>query len=59
VIAVPIRRCVAPAAIASAKSPDIPADIHVGIRHDAAHRSAHPRSRANAAAGASREGRRP
>jgi hypothetical protein len=28
VIAVPIRRCVAPAAIASAKSPDIPAEIH-------------------------------
>ena len=28
-IAVPIRRCVAPAAIASAKSPDMPAEIHV------------------------------
>jgi hypothetical protein len=52
VIAVPIRRCVAPAAIASAKSPDIPADIPPASGTSGRTASAAAARRSKAAAGA-------
>ena len=58
VIAVPIRRCVAPSAIASRKSADMPAEIAVGSGRDRPDAVGAARAaRANARAGGSSERR--